>query len=244
MREERSESIPEAEASRARRAWQWVRRASWTHVITVSGAVLAAIAAIGGLWAQGVGTYWGQETAKDQLAQSKDDDARRARKQAEKVTYWGGGGSAFEWGGTGMIGSASDGSGALHVLNRSPDPIPYMHIGIEINKKDLEGDIERSYWYVALRNLPPCTHLEYREYDLQLGSIQADLDPPTLSNQKGIWSPIVMRFTDAGGVDWLRTKTSLKKGGASKLLSEAIRSKNSIVGSEAKKTKAGSCNDR
>ena len=49
LREERPEPQPDTGATRIRRAWQRIQRASWAHTITVIGTALAAIAAIGGL---------------------------------------------------------------------------------------------------------------------------------------------------------------------------------------------------
>jgi hypothetical protein len=42
-------------------------------VVTVIATVVAAVAAIGGLWAQAVTTYWSQQTAKDHLEQSREE---------------------------------------------------------------------------------------------------------------------------------------------------------------------------
>jgi hypothetical protein len=221
-----------------------VRWVGWTHVITLTGAALAAIAAVGGLWAQAVATYWSQQIAKDQLSQSRDEEARQVRSQAAKVTYWGGGGSAFEWGGTGTLTSAGDGSTALHVLNRSPDPVPYVDIAIEITGKNIQNDIQSEIWIISLRSLPPCTHIEYQDSNLTLGFIQADgEEPSTLANLEGIWEPTSMHFTDTKGVEWLRTESSLKKGEAPKFFHEARVSRMGVVGIDAKVSKVEPCKD-
>ncbi|MET9044493.1 biotin-independent malonate decarboxylase subunit gamma [Streptomyces sp. NPDC004362] len=74
------------EVSRARRALRHARSAKWGHIVTVGGTALAAFAAIGGLWAQTVATYWSQQTAKDQLEQSQEDSKRELRAQASRVS--------------------------------------------------------------------------------------------------------------------------------------------------------------
>ncbi len=237
LREEPPEPTLDAEISTA-------GRASWTHLITVTGATLAAIAAIGGLWAQAVATYWSQQTAKDQLSQSRDEDVRQVRSQAAKVAYWGGGGSAFNWGGTGTLSSSGGGSGALHVLNRSPDPVPYANIAIEIMKKDSEGNIQSGIWVLTLEGIPPCTQIEYKDSELQLGFIQAEGEEvPTVSNQEGVWRPVSMHFADTQGAEWLRTQSSLKGGEVPNYFLEAEKSRMGILGVDAKVGKVGSCNE-
>jgi hypothetical protein len=86
-----------------------VQRAKWAHIITISATAVAAVAAIGGLWAQALATYWDSRTAKDQLSQSQDDSEKEKRSQASHVAYWT---------------EITDDSKVLqHVLNRSPDPV-------------------------------------------------------------------------------------------------------------------------
>jgi hypothetical protein len=221
-----------------------MRQVGWAHGITVTGTALAAVAAIGGLWAQAVTSYWTQQTAEDQLSQSKDESMRKVRDQASKVTYWGGGGSAFEWGGTGTLPSSGEGSSALHVLNRSPDPIPLANIAIHITQKDSPdtGVLSTETWVVSLSNIPPCTHIEYPESALQLGFI-SDGSPSTLSDTIGVWSPVSMHFVDTRGKEWNRTRTSLKEGSTPHVISKPISLHNYIVGTDAQTHKADSCTD-
>ncbi|SFL17138.1 hypothetical protein [Streptomyces pini] len=223
-----------------------MRGANWTHAITVTGTALAAVAAIGGLWAQAVTSYWTQQTAEDQLSQSKEENVRQVRDQASKVTYWGGGGSAFHWGGTGHLPSSGDGSSALHVLNRSPDPIPAAHIAIEITKKDPESDhISRNVWVISLNNIPPCTHIEYPQSKLHLGYVQpAGEEVKKVFNEDGIWAPVAMHITDTRGRQWRRTQTSLKEGPMQKVISKALEMRNNIWGADAETHKAESCSGK
>lgn len=88
-------------ASGARTGW---RRIPWVHVGTVAGAV----AAIGTVLFTGIATYYSAKIGSDQLDQSREDAERKARSQAEQVSFYVGG-----------EGGAED----LHIVNRSPDPI-------------------------------------------------------------------------------------------------------------------------
>ncbi|WP_404816232.1 hypothetical protein [Streptomyces thermolineatus] len=244
LRKERFETVSDAGTSQVRHAWQRARRVGWTHVVAVAGTVLAAVAAVGGLWAQAVATYWSQQTAKDQLSQSKEEDVRRVRNQAAKVTYWGGGGSAFKWGGTGTLPSAGDGSGALHVLNRSPDPVPRASIAVEITGKSPDGEIRSEVWVMSLSSIPPCSHIEYQESELHRGYFREEGgESETLSGEEGVWAPVSMHFTDTRGVEWMRTQTSLEEGSAPKSFARAASSRMEIVGTGAKVHKAELCND-
>ncbi|MER7409368.1 hypothetical protein [Streptomyces cacaoi] len=244
-----------AGGARNRSVWQRFRRANWSHTVTVTGTALAAVAAIGGLWAQAVASYWTQETAEDQLSQSREESVRRLRDQASKVTYWGGGGSAFRWGGTGAVGSSGDGSSALHVLNRSPDPVPRAAIGVEIRTKDPD-DVERKreVWVISLTDIPPCTHIAYPETELVLGAVYAEDDRRTIAGEKGVWNPLSMKFTDTRGREWTRTETSLKGGSAPggadgkamdamDAMDKAVQERRHLVGEGAEVREADSCED-
>ncbi|MEU2427742.1 hypothetical protein ABZ619_43340 [Streptomyces sp. NPDC007851] len=68
--------------------WQRFRRTRWGELITVTATVIAAVAAIAGLWFQAVATYWSQQTAKDQLAQSGEANEQEKRQQAAEVAFW------------------------------------------------------------------------------------------------------------------------------------------------------------
>ncbi|MET9116680.1 hypothetical protein ABZX38_21165 [Streptomyces longwoodensis] len=126
----------------ARRAWSRVRQARWAHIITVSGAGLAAVAAIGGLWAQAIATNWTQQTAKDQLNQSREDSRREEQAQASQVTFW--------------VQDAKSGSGQeVHVSNRSFDPVTDVHLRVT------RWEIGAYDGPVGFYGLPPCTEEIY-----------------------------------------------------------------------------------
>lgn len=206
----------------------------------MTGTTLAAIAAVGGLWAQAVASYWTQQTAKDQLSESRDDDVRRARDQASKVTYWGGGGSAFDWGGTGTQPAGGTGTGALHVLNRSPDPIPAAEIALTIRRKT-----SSTTWVIPLSNIPPCTHLAYPQTKMFLGLIHAaGEERPKVYEGDNMWTPVAMHFTDTQGRQWRRTQRSLSAGEAPSVINEARKLRKFVQGTEPVIRKASACDSR
>ncbi|MCX4970208.1 hypothetical protein OHA98_36725 [Streptomyces sp. NBC_00654] len=156
------------------------------------GTALAAVAAIGGLWAQAVASYWGQETAKDQLSQSKDDSEREKRDQASRVTYW------FEE----RLDIREETK--LHVMNRSPDPVSNITVRVTYPPHDPGAREE----YVKLESLAPCS--EYH-YTLAPGPGQEELSPggaPAWVNGYPEGATYVT-FTDSNGRSWKRTPARL-----------------------------------
>ena len=137
----------EPEASRLQRAWRHVWGAKWAHIITVVGTALAAVAAIGGLWAQAVATYWSQQTAKDQLAQSQDNSDTEQRAQAARVTFW-----------------IDERDGLPHFVNTSSDPVSDTAFLVE---QEPDGRYVAVY---ALSPLAPCT-----ETILQFTGVELDI---------------------------------------------------------------------
>ncbi|WP_280875204.1 hypothetical protein [Streptomyces pseudovenezuelae] len=119
-------------------------------MITVTATALAALAAIGGLWAQAVTTYWSQQTAKDQLQQSQEESRREASAQAKTVSAW-------------VEDRVEDGSNwKVHILNRSPDPVPFARValkGVLYFKNPNEGI--GAYIYLSTSRLAPCTELVF-----------------------------------------------------------------------------------
>ncbi len=242
VREESSAAPSGAGAARGRGAW---RRVGWAHGITVTGAALAAVAAVGGLWAQAVASYWAQQTARDQLSQSRDDSVRRVRDQASKVTYWGGGGSALERGATDTVPSRGVGSAALHVLNRSPDPVPAAQVALRVVTKSADDEeLSEETWVLSLHDIPPCTHITYPQSALELGAVQeAGTEPLNVSSGDGVWGPVVMHFVDTRGREWRRTQTSLKEGSMPDAVAKPLQAHNFVVGTDAKVREVESCGD-
>lgn len=159
------------------------------RVVTVIATVAAALAAVGGLWAQAVTTYWSQQTAKDQLAQSREDSDRDERAQAGRVTLW--------------IAKTKSGP-RPHIANRSPDAVT----NVVLEHPSGVG--------LILPDLPPCTQVvympkPYRGPDGKMHAPPAVLTEWTLFNSRaGTPSPALF-FTDSRGVSWERRVTALKR---------------------------------
>ncbi|MGQ4351098.1 hypothetical protein [Streptomyces sp. SAS_275] len=171
----------------------------WTHLITVGGAGLAAFAAIGGLWAQAVATYWTQETAKDQLSQSQEDSRREQQAQASQVTFW--------------VEPSKSGRGlGLHVLNRSLDPVTNVRVGASV--------FEEGYFYgLAGWDLPPCTEEIFDADNMFIvtpkdGGAKEDRRPYPLVES----SFTFLGFVDSHGGRWARSETALTDMSDSEIL--------------------------
>ncbi|MFE9018130.1 hypothetical protein ACFYNL_06085 [Streptomyces sp. NPDC007808] len=149
----------------------------------MTGTALAAIAAIGGLWAQAVATYWSQQTAKDQLAQSREDGNRELRAQASRVTFW--------------IAATEDGP-RPHIANRSQDAVTAVYIWHE-------GMV------LALPDLAPCTEIVYMpESDRSKDGILVK-PPEILTNWSLYTDTSIVGFTDRAGQHWRRKTTALNQ---------------------------------
>ncbi|WP_328663247.1 hypothetical protein [Streptomyces sp. NBC_00328] len=169
-----------------------LRRAGWTHAITVGTAVLAAVAAIGGLWAQAVATYWTQQTAKDQLSQSREDSQREEQAQASRVTFW------LEY--------PPSGEGPeLHVLNRSLDPVTDVFLGarrftIGLYSAHMDGN-----------DLPPCTERVFDTDEMVL--VPRSRRAKTRGGMERFTPMRVefkyLMFVDSHGKEWERSPTVL-----------------------------------
>ncbi|MFF9603389.1 hypothetical protein ACF1GY_14005 [Streptomyces sp. NPDC014684] len=151
---------------------------------------MAAVAAIGGLWAQAVGTYWTQETAKDQLSQSREDSLREKQAQASQVTFW----------------SEDSGEGAeseLHILNRSLAPVVAVKVGAQARSF-------KEPWYLGewgTGDLPPCTEIIFdtRKMFLLAGTASGHTRRARLDSEKFKY----LRFVDSHGLTWARYQTGL-----------------------------------
>ncbi|MFC8248001.1 hypothetical protein [Streptomyces chartreusis] len=158
------------------------------------GAVLAGVAAISGLWFQAVATFWSQEIAKDQLEQSREEDAREVRAQAEQVTFW-----------------VENQDGSLHVANRSASRIPHLEVlffptlrsrGLQAYGKGEVPDVEDGVAMQAA--LSPCTEYVWGNRSLRSGFPSAPLD---VINFKQII--VELHFFDQNGLIWQLTHRGL-----------------------------------
>lgn len=160
----------------------------WVHV----GAVVGAVAAIGGVIFTGVATYYSAQIAGDQLEQSREDAERKERAQANQVSFYMGGGDSSE---------------NVHIVNRSADPIrsPIAVFWVEHFTKSGQPLLKRVYyqtgWY---GDLAPCSELVF-ESD--------DFNPPSIPVARWIKQPepqiLSLTFTDREGKNWHRTPTTL-----------------------------------
>ncbi|MFF8544974.1 hypothetical protein ACF060_32360 [Streptomyces werraensis] len=189
------------------------RRFSWVTL----GAALGGIAAIGSLGFTGIATYYGARVAADQLEQSREDAEREQQAQAKTFSYW------VEFDGL---------RSTLHIQNRSPDPIPQVHMELDMDAyrkpgsgQDLvlpDGTVlpqeaeqdekpERLKAVVRLETfqLGPCAKLSYSGEELsRFSSIIASGGSPE-THEVVFQDVIIALFVDREGQWWKRTKDSL-----------------------------------
>lgn len=143
-------SSPRPDRIRARArvgpALRWWRRIPWVHI----GAVLGAMAAVGGLVLTGIATHYGAATARDQLDQSRKEAQEESRKQAERIWSWG------QWHDALCVPSSEEEEGEspadtpstspceaknhIDVANRSADPVYDVWVRFAVDEHPTEGD--------------------------------------------------------------------------------------------------------
>ncbi|MFD6551632.1 hypothetical protein [Streptomyces sp. NPDC058398] len=174
---------------------QRLRRVRWGHAITVGGAGLAAVAAIGGLWAQAVATYWTQQTALDQLSQSREDSEREEQAQASQVTFW-------------LEDTTPNKAPALHILNRSLDTV--TNVVVNIRGFPNGSQTEKLYSGIGFtRDLPPCTETVYNTQSMNL--IPAIKPQPKDLFKPGESDFLSVTFSDSHGKVWKRSAMELRE---------------------------------
>ncbi|MFC5639492.1 hypothetical protein [Streptomyces bullii] len=159
------------------------------------GAVATVLGGIGSVIFTGVATYYGAETAQDQLEQSRQDADSKSRSHASLVTLWVEGYS---------------GGHALHIMNRSPDPVNAVsaHFTLQVSARDSSSP-DMIVFNEFLRDIPPCTELiydpktlkKYQKYDEEKVKELGDA-PRWINNQR-------LEFTDRYGKDWVRLQSYL-----------------------------------
>ncbi|MER6977764.1 hypothetical protein [Streptomyces carpinensis] len=92
-------------------------------------------------------TVWAVLVAQDQLHQSREADTREVRAQASRVSTW--------------LGQDTHGKWAVHLMNRSPDPITQVHLTFW---KALPAPTVA--WAVMVTSLPPCTDMTITQDNL------------------------------------------------------------------------------
>ncbi|MEV7862419.1 hypothetical protein AB0O86_27240 [Streptomyces hirsutus] len=142
---------PDSDATPRQSAWTRLRAIAWTQHLTAVGLAAGAVAAIAGLWFQAVATYWSQQTAQDQLEQSREDDERDRQEQAARVNFWE------------VVSDADGSSGTFHVINRSPDPVGNVVVLVAASI----GDTAPA-WFLTIGTMQPCSEYVYSLKDLTL----------------------------------------------------------------------------
>ncbi|WP_406505435.1 hypothetical protein [Streptomyces sp. NBC_01602] len=164
-------------------------RVDWTRL----GTVVAVIAGIGTLLFTGVATYYQALVARDQLEQSRDDTERDQQDQASRVSFW----EALD--------GTKTGAWELHLMNRSPDPVPNLELIVYVYAKTVSEDPTVRYVSVDGLNMAPCTEVILTGQNLKYYA-QNDLK----SIDSAVGALIV--FEDRNAVGWVRTRTRLYRG--------------------------------
>lgn len=185
---------PEQALSRWRRTWARLGTVRWTQHITVIGMAAGALAAIAGLWFQAVATYWSQQTAKDQLNQSKEDSDRTKREQASRIGFW-------------AVNPRDDNaSGSLHVVNRSPDPVTDVSVLVAASPGP-----RVELWNLMIDTMQPCSEYVYSFEKLKL-TPQHEVGDEVHEYSISTDGATVHRlyFRDQDGEPWVRTEEGLR----------------------------------
>lgn len=167
-----------------RRPVQFLRMANWVHVLTVTATAIGVVAAVGGLWAQAVTTYFDMQVAKDQLKQTREADEDDKRTQASLITYWV---------------AESDTGPRPHIVNRSLDSVSGVYL-----VRTQGGANTVAY---QLPSLAPCTE---SVVDIRLDGKAKDAPHDRFSDSL-VEDILSLKFVDRAGVPWMRSQTSLSE---------------------------------
>lgn len=142
-------------------------------------------------------------TGKDQLQQSRADGERASRAQAVMVSAW--------------AESRRDTKKVVwevHILNRSPDPLPHIDVGFDGDvylKGENRGLSESAFFRVYIDSLAPCTELIYSKRNLALSWTLELGNEKTRMRDDGdayVWPGIGdASFIDRDGRKWRRLDT-------------------------------------
>ncbi|MFD8232848.1 hypothetical protein ACFV20_13320 [Streptomyces sp. NPDC059696] len=160
------------------------RAADWNGAATL----LTGIAAVAGLFFTGISTYYGYQTARDQLHQSVQDDYELDSRQAERVSVW--------------VKREKNGGAGLVLTNRSRSPVSDVYLKVSAVPGASQKNAAQVYVAPVLhiRALPPCSAVSLpaevvREDIGRAWTSDTALDVETL------W------FRDAEGRPWRREHT-------------------------------------
>ncbi|NGO45102.1 hypothetical protein [Streptomyces ureilyticus] len=185
------------------------------------------MAAIGSLIFTAVATYYGAVVAQGQLEQAKEDNERKARDQATRVTFWEE--DSFygerDW----------QQSRALHLVNRSPDAVSATQIAILVTYLGKEHVL-----LLADANLPPCTEVTFKASELT-GVLLRDRKEVRLSDMTH-WETALLTFIDRAGQKWARGTTFLAQAEeAQDVIQELKHTGFAFPGKPGKVKALGSC---
>jgi hypothetical protein len=177
-------------------------RVGWGSGITVVAAVFAALAAIGGLWAQAVATYWSQETAQEQLNEVR-------QRQASQVTIWT------------EANFIDDSRTRIHILNRSLDPVTSLDVVVQLFTSS--GEFEATF---GVGDVRPCVELIYAADDLDFSFGKGPGAAPLNSES---WAVDSLHFVDRNGRHWSRSSIHLAEEASESVPSEADKAMRMIA---------------
>ncbi|MFF7892233.1 hypothetical protein ACFZDI_09940 [Streptomyces sp. NPDC007907] len=160
------------------------RAVDWNGTATL----LTGIAAVAGLFFTGISTYYGYQTARDQLNQSVQDDYELDSRQAERVSIW--------------LKREKNGGAGLVLTNRSQSPISDVYVKVSAVPGASKQKSASVYALPVLniRALPPCSAVS-----LPAEVVRKDIGPAwtpdTALDAEMLW------FRDAEGRPWSREHT-------------------------------------
>ncbi|NUV61714.1 hypothetical protein [Streptomyces sp. CAI-85] len=171
---------------------RWYRRFDWNRVAAIAGVALG----IGTLAFTGIATYYQAEVSADQLAQSKEDAADKAKSQAERIALW--------------VEYNSLGEPVVRVMNRSPDPVTSVVISVGIRKAK-NDDKEYKAFYLPVPSLRPCSILpvELNNVRYRQTGVKKSYTFPAAEGPYQVRADAV-DFVDSHGQVWFRTSEALQ----------------------------------
>ncbi|WP_133169118.1 hypothetical protein [Streptomyces sp. DH-12] len=189
---------------------RWWERDNWAQIGTVAAVLVGA----GTLLFTGIATLFQAMVADDQLEQSRRTSEQQEREQAALVSYW-----------------TSDRESALHIMNRSLDPVHDVELAFAaLTKQDATQQPPRGRvtFVVKLGSLPPCSEVVISEQTVGLrwqSAVPRQLraqHPVRPGLPRGDWRKLNrlqrlelldMDFVDRDGAGWSRDGDSQLEDG-------------------------------
>ncbi|NUK60259.1 hypothetical protein [Streptomyces lunaelactis] len=171
---------------------RWYRRFDWNRVATIAGVVLG----IGTLAFAGIATYYQAEVSADQLTQSKEDAAEKAKSQAERIALW--------------VEYNSLGEPVVRVMNRSSDPVTRVVIVVGVRRAD-NSTKPYKVFYLPVPSLRPCSILPVELNNVRYRQAEGGkvYTFPATDGPYQVRADAV-DFVDSHGRVWFRTSEQLQ----------------------------------